>query len=68
MSNRPHTPAKDVVGDYETFINFTRRVLSVPHSAIKAKLDQEKVEKRTRQPKRRSASRASVSSSTRASR
>jgi hypothetical protein len=29
-----------------TFINFTRRILSVPHSEIKAKLDAEKEAKR----------------------
>jgi hypothetical protein len=38
-----------------TFLDFTRQILSVPHSEIKAKLDAEKAAKRTS----KSASRAS---------
>jgi hypothetical protein len=64
MANGPTTPAKDVVGTTAALDNFVRQILAVPHSAIKAKLDQEKAAKRTRS--RRSASRASVSSSKRA--
>jgi hypothetical protein len=47
MPNHPTTPAKEITGDFETFKAFTRRVLSVPHSEIKAKLDAEKAAKRT---------------------
>jgi hypothetical protein len=52
------------VGSTAAFVAFTRQILAVPHSAIKAKLDQEKAVKRT--PSKRSASRDSVSSSKRA--
>lgn len=65
MANRSTVPAKEVVGTTDAFVDFTRRILSVPHSAIKAKLDAEKAEKRT--PKT-SASRDSRVSSKRASR
>jgi hypothetical protein len=40
-----------------TFVDFTRRILSVPHSDIKAKMDAEKAAK---QEPKRSASRDSV--------
>jgi hypothetical protein len=63
MSGRPANPAKDVVGDTAAFVDFTRRILSVPHSAIKAKLDAEKAEKRT---SKASASRVPASSPKRA--
>jgi hypothetical protein len=64
MANGPITPAKDVVGTTAALDIFVRKILAVPHSAIKAKLDQEKAAKRTRF--KRSASRASAVSSNRA--
>lgn len=64
MANGPTTSAKNVVGTAAALDSFVRRILAVPHSAIKAKLDQEKAAKQT--PIKRSASRASVSSSNRA--
>jgi hypothetical protein len=64
VSGRPSIPAKDVVGTTAALDTFVRQILAVPHSAIKAKLDQEKAAKRMLP--RRSASRASVSSSKRA--
>jgi hypothetical protein len=39
--------AKDVTGDFADYQDFMRRLLSVPHSEIKAQLDAEKAEKRT---------------------
>jgi hypothetical protein len=48
--------AKNVIGNSENFTSFMRRLVSVPHAEIKAKLDAEKEAKRTP----RSASRASV--------
>jgi hypothetical protein len=60
MANGPTTPAKDVVGTKAAFDEFTRRILAVPHTRIKAALDAKKLEKRTR-PKH-VASRASASS------
>jgi hypothetical protein len=56
MPNRPKAPAKNPTGDFDKFTNFMRRLVAVPHSEIKAKLDAEKLEK-TR--KRKTASRAS---------
>jgi hypothetical protein len=53
--NQPVSSAKNETGDFEAFKAFTRRILSVPHSEIKTKLDAEKAAKRT--PK--SASRVS---------
>ena len=47
MPNQPTSSAKNVTGDSATFIEFTRRLLQVPHSEIKAKLDAEKAAKRT---------------------
>jgi hypothetical protein len=51
-------PAKNVTGDFGQFTNFMKRLLAVPHSEIKAKLDAEKRAK-ARKSKRTSASRAS---------
>jgi len=54
MSNRPSIPAKEIVGNSDVFTGFMRRLVQVPHSEIKAKLDAEKAAKRT---SKRSASR-----------
>jgi hypothetical protein len=51
MANRPTTSAKNVTGDFSQFENFMRKLVAVPHSKIKARLDAEKEAKRT-QPKR----------------
>jgi hypothetical protein len=56
----PSIPAKEIVGSSEPFVNFMRRLIAVPHSEIKAKLDAEKAAKRT---SKRSASRVPASSS-----
>ena len=42
MSNRPKTSAKTEQGEYLTFENALKKVLSVPHSALKAEIDREK--------------------------
>jgi hypothetical protein len=64
MPNLPINPAKNDMGDFDpTFIDFTRRILSVPHSVIKARLDAEKEAKRS---SKASASRVSGASSKRA--
>jgi sRNA-binding protein len=48
VANLPTDPAKNVTGDFDpAFIEFARRVISVPHSEIKAKLDAEREDKRT---------------------
>jgi hypothetical protein len=53
---RPIHSTKNVQGDFGKFTNFMKRLVAVPHSEIKAKLDAEKLAK-TR--KRKAASRAS---------
>jgi len=53
---KPIPSAKNVSGDFDTFTDFMRRLVAVPHSEIKAQLDAEKAAKR--KPKT-SASRAS---------
>ena len=47
--------AKDVTGDFNVYKDFMRRLLSVPHSEIKARLDAEKAAKQAS----KAASRAS---------
>jgi hypothetical protein len=64
MSGRASTPAKDVVGTKAALDEFTRRILAVPHSKIKAALEAEKAVKRT--SVKRYASRVSDASSKRA--
>jgi hypothetical protein len=54
MATRPKPSAKNEQGDFENFTNFMRRLVAVPHSEIKAKLDAEK-----RAKKRKDASLAS---------
>jgi hypothetical protein len=54
--NQPVASAKNGTGDFETFKAFTRQILSVPHSEVKAILDAEKAAKK---PSPKSASRAS---------
>jgi len=49
MPKRPEPSAKNVECDFGKFTNFMRRLVSVPHSEIKAKLDAEKQAKRQRQ-------------------
>jgi hypothetical protein len=47
MPKKPTLPAKNVEGDFEQFKGFMRKLVSVPHSKIKAELDAEKTRKRT---------------------
>jgi hypothetical protein len=58
MPNRPKAPAKNPTGDFGKFTEFMRRLVAVPHSEIKAKLDAEKLAK-MRMRKRKTASRVS---------
>lgn len=44
---KPTDSAKNVTGNSENFIGFMRRLMQVPHSEIKAKLDAEREAKRT---------------------
>ena len=59
MPNRPSPSAKNEPGEFDRFKNFMQRLVAVPHSEIKAKLDAEKAAK-MQKPKRASASRAST--------
>jgi hypothetical protein len=47
VANLPTTSAKNVSGDSDHFTDFVRRIVSVPHSEIKAQLDAEREAKRT---------------------
>jgi hypothetical protein len=51
--NQPVGSSKNVTGDFDAFTNFMRRIVSVPHSEIKAKLEAEKKAKRTSKPSSR---------------
>jgi hypothetical protein len=57
MPNQPNQTAKNETGDFDRFTGFMKRLVAVPHSEIKAKLDAEKAAKRT--PKKKRASRVS---------
>jgi hypothetical protein len=61
MASRPKPSAKNETGEYAQFTNFMRRLVAVPHSEIKAKLEAEKRTK-ARKPRKVSASRDSASS------
>jgi hypothetical protein len=39
---RPSQSAKNVTGDFGEFTNFMKRLVAVPHSEIKTRLDAEK--------------------------
>jgi hypothetical protein len=54
MRARPNHPAKKESGEYAAFNSALKKILSVPHSEIKSKLDAEK-----RKKTKSSASRAS---------
>jgi hypothetical protein len=49
MKTKPDS-AKDVRGDSDTFVNFMRKLIAVPHSEIKAELDAEKAVKQRPRP------------------
>jgi hypothetical protein len=54
MPNLPEPSAKIETGDFDRFTNFMRRLVAVPHSEIKAKLEAEKAAKRTSTKRRAS--------------
>jgi hypothetical protein len=54
MSKSPTRSAKNERGDYDRFESFMKRLMAVPHSEIKAKLDAEKAAKTKRRSKRAS--------------
>ena len=59
MPTKPAQSAKSDSGDFDRFKNFMQRLVAVPHSEIKAKLDAEKRAKMRRRTSKASASRAS---------
>jgi hypothetical protein len=59
VSKSPNPSAKNEQGEFERFTNFMRRLVAVPHSEIKAKLDAEKRAKERRRTSKTSASRVS---------
>jgi hypothetical protein len=44
---KPTNPAKNETGEFDKFTDFMRRLVAVPHSEIKARLETEKEAKRT---------------------
>jgi hypothetical protein len=56
MPNHPKNPAKNQTGDFDKFTNFMQRLVAVPHSEIKAKLDAEKRAKKRKRTSKTSAS------------
>ena len=44
---KPIPSAKNVSGDFDKFTDFMRRLMAVPHSEIKARIEAEKEAKRT---------------------
>jgi hypothetical protein len=50
MAGRPTSPAKNIEGDFDQFKDFMRKLVAVPHSKIRARLEEEKREKRTPKP------------------
>jgi hypothetical protein len=60
-SRHPKPSAKNAEGDFKQFTNFMRRLVAVPHSEVKAKLDAEKRAKKRKKTSKSSASRAAVS-------
>ena len=58
-TNRPKPSAKNEPGEFDRFTSFMRRLVAVPHSEIKAKLDAEKRAKARKKSRASSASRAS---------
>jgi hypothetical protein len=59
FAGHPDDSAKNETGDFARFTDFMKRLVAVPHSEIKARLEAEKKRKRTRSRRRSSASRAS---------
>jgi hypothetical protein len=46
MANHSTASAKNETGDFDRFKDLTRKLMSVPHSELKARLDAEKEAKR----------------------
>jgi hypothetical protein len=47
-ADRPKRPAKNAKGEYATFAEALKKVLSVPHSRLKAHLEAEKRKKQSK--------------------
>jgi hypothetical protein len=56
MPNRPNPSCKNEPGEFDRFTDFMRRLVAVPHSEIKAKLDAEKLIKEQKRTSKTSAS------------
>jgi hypothetical protein len=60
-TNKPAHPAKNEPGEFDRFKNFMQRLVAVPHSEIKAKLDAEKAAKIQKRTSKTSVSRVPAS-------
>jgi hypothetical protein len=47
-ASNPISPAKDAQDDFAQFTEFMKRLVAVPHSTIKARLEEEKQAKKKR--------------------
>jgi hypothetical protein len=56
VANHPKPSAKNETGEFGRFKNFMQRLVAVPHSEIKAKLDAEKKSKERKRTSKTSAS------------
>ncbi len=59
FAGNPESSGENEAGQFARFESFMKRLVAVPHSEIKARLEAEKKRKRTRSKRRSSASRAS---------
>jgi hypothetical protein len=57
MPSHPDQSTKNETGDFDKFTNFMRRLVAVPHSELKTRLEAEKEAKRTSSPSSARASR-----------
>ena len=55
MANHPKPSAKNETGDFAKFTDFMRKLVAVPHSTIKARLDAEKLRKTRKKPSPRAS-------------
>jgi hypothetical protein len=51
VAHKPEPSGKNETGEYAKFTNFMKQLVTVPHSDIKAVLDQEKLERKRKAEK-----------------
>ncbi len=61
MANQPDRSAKNLTGDFAEFTDFMKRLIAVPHSEIKARIEADKAKKKKAKKRKLKASSASLS-------